>query len=446
MRKIILLQQLLVVAVALTIKTPAFAQGNTKILIDIKEAFDKFYARTDSIHKAQPTLTIGDTLFKDLKNLDSTGPYNFFGAASTKYEFEIGKFDEAAIYYYVGLIRYKYYMGVNPGYPPSGGWVTTESLRQRVNKRIELYLQTNIDKYIAVLKYAINYCNQNDYTYWQKRKEILMHEKAIKPYQTLLSDLQTNRDKYVLQWQEERERNLNPNSLSRDVVRKKMEEEMAAKVRDMSKLILEAAALRTKIKEDNDDTSASKIQNQKRLDEIEKTMANYATESTQRKIAILAKELEDLKAANDTTKILYQKAVKNINVDTAKSKTDIYDYYDEQKRINQYKYIKSKERLAILELINKKDWDENKKITVFKLVYDESDTAKSIDRTKDIYITKIEQKKQELESFQNIIKANEEKRERLNRLKQMLGEIEARKLWLDVQAIFDTYIKQYTAN
>jgi hypothetical protein len=382
-----------------------------------------------------------------LKKLDSSQPYNFFGEASSKYEFEYNKFDEAAIYYYVGLIRYNYYLGVNPGYPPSDGWITTESLRQRVTKRIELYLQTNIDKYIEVLKYAINYCNNNVYTYWEKPKEELMHKKILQPYETLLKDLEANKQKYLAQWQADRERNLDPNSLGRDEVRKKMAANVVSHHMDMSNLMLEAEALRNKIKQEKDnDSSLTKAQNINRLYEIEKVVNDYAKESSKRKITLLKQEVEDLKAANDTTKILYSKAQKPFNVDTAKSKADIYDFYNEQKRINHYKYIKSKEKLAILNYINKKNWAESKKIATLKLVNDDSDTLKTIDKSKDIYITKIEQKKMELETFQNILKANEKDEERRHQIQVLLGETEGKNVWFDVQNIIRDYQNQYTAS
>jgi hypothetical protein len=423
------------------------AQKNKQLVIDIKESYDKFYARTDSLHKAQPNFTFNDTIVNDLKNIDTTEPYNFFWRAMDKYEYELGTFDEAAIYYYVGLIRYHYYLGVNPGYPPSGGWVTTESLRQRVTKRIELYSQTNINKYIYVLKYAINYCNSNNYNYWTKPKDELMLKKVLEPYESLLKDLQTNKEKYITQWQADRDKNLNPKSLSRDEIRKKMEENMAAKVGSIYKLMTEAQELKAKIKqEENNDSSINRIQNQKRLDEVEKIVIDYANESTQRKIVLLNKELEDLIANNDTAKVLFLKAQKSINVDTAKSKTDIYNFYDEQKRINHYKYIKSKEKIAILDYLNKKNWPENKKIAVLKLAYDESDTSKIIDRTEDIYLTKIELKKMELEKFQNILKQNNKKQEARVRIKQLVGETEGRKVWDDIENIINDYQKQYTAH
>lgn len=174
-----------------------------------KEPFAVFYKRADSINMAQPKLIIDSNISNKLKKLDEKEPYHFFSEATSTYEFENDKYDYAAVIFYVGLIRYKYFMGVNPDYAPGNGWMMCESMKQSYEKRIELYLQTNIDKYIAALKFATSYCAQNNYNYWKKSVNQILLQKASEPYETLLKDIETNREKYLKQWQEDRAKNLN---------------------------------------------------------------------------------------------------------------------------------------------------------------------------------------------------------------------------------------------
>lgn len=173
-----------------------------------KEPFTVFYKRTDSLNIAQPKLTIDSNTIKKLKQLDEKEPYHFFSEATSQYEFENDKYDYAAAIFYVGLIRYKYFMLVNPEYAPGDGWILCESMKQNYEKRIELYLKTNIDKYISVLKFATNYCTENNYKYWKKPFSQTGFQKAIEPFQVLLNDIETNKAKYQTLWQEERASNL----------------------------------------------------------------------------------------------------------------------------------------------------------------------------------------------------------------------------------------------
>lgn len=194
----------LITAIALCHFNIAKAQKVTKI----KEPFAVFYKRADSINIAQPKLIIDSTITKKLKLLDEKEPYHFFSEATSEYEFKNDKYDYAAVIFYVGLIRYKYFMNVNPEYAPGDGWMICESMKQNYEKRIELYLQTNIDKYIATLKFATSYCANNNYNYWKKTANQLLLQKAMEPYETLLKDLETNREKYLKQWEENRTKNL----------------------------------------------------------------------------------------------------------------------------------------------------------------------------------------------------------------------------------------------
>lgn len=150
---------------------------NTKISV-LYEPFDVFYKRADSLNIAQPSVCISNTLIKELKEKDKGLPYHFISSANALYTSNPEKLDEVAILMFVGLIRYDYYIGIYPSYAPNGeGWATTNSFKKQEKLRVDLYLQNNIEKYKAILKYAINYCSENEYKFPKQQKDVFMFKK-----------------------------------------------------------------------------------------------------------------------------------------------------------------------------------------------------------------------------------------------------------------------------
>jgi hypothetical protein len=313
-----------------------------------KEPFEQFYARVDSFNKIQPTIIIAEAITTKLKTLDKKEPYFLFSEATSEYEFKNDKYDDAALFFYVGLIRYNYFMGVNPEYAPGDGWMICESMRQTYKDRIELYLKTNITKYIAVLKFATAYCTKNNYDYWQKPLDKVKFQKAIEPYAALLKELETNRPTYEKQYLEERNLNLG------------------------------------------------------------KTSAKTATSSGEKR--------------------WYRYTPMQLDIDTATSKLDIYQYYKSERSHHHYRYVKSKERLAVLEFIDKQNWNDLVKLEIFKLVtwdYGEKYPLK------DLYQTEAEHKEWLTDdTAKNINKKQEKDTE--DRLIQLLGEQAGKKFLSDV--------------
>lgn len=313
-----------------------------------KEPFELFYKRADSINKAQPSLKIDDKTIKKLKELDKQQPYFFFSEATGEYEFKNDKYDYAAIIFYVGLIRYKYFMKVNPEYAPGEGWIICESMKQNYEGRIELYLKNNIEKYKAVIKFAIEYCTKNHYEYWEKPLDKIKFEKTIEPYQTLLKELEMNKEKYEKQYLEERNANLS------------------------------------------------------------KVSANSSSSNNEKK--------------------WFRYTPMKINIDTVTSKLDIYEYYKQQRSHHHYQYVKAKERLAVLEFIDKQNWNDSVKLEIFKLVtwdYGEKYLAQ------DLYQTE-EEHKQWIKD--NNAKAINEKHQKDTEIRviKLLGEQAGKKFLSDV--------------
>ena len=317
-----------------------------------KEPFEVFYKRADSINKAQPNLKIDDSDIKKLKELDKQQPYFFFSEATGEYEFKNDKYDYAAIVFYVGLIRYKYFMRVNPEYAPGEGWMICESMKQNYEDRIELYLKNNIEKYKAVLKFAIEYCTKNNYEYWQKPLDKAKFEKTIEAYTALLKELEMNKEKYEKQYLDERNINLG------------------------------------------------------------KASANSSSSTGEKR--------------------WYRYTPMKLDIDTVKVVNDVFTFYTSQRASYHYKYVKAKERLAILEFLNKKNWNDSVKLEIFKIVtYDEGEKNPQ----QDLYLTDEEfaTRQIEIKKLIPVLKAQEKEREA--RVQQILGVQEGKKLLNDIVGV-----------
>lgn len=325
-----------------------------------KESFDIFYKRADSINTVQPNLVIDAATVKKLKELDTKEPYFFFSEATGEYEFKNDKYDYAAIVFYVGLIRYKYFMSVNPEYAPGDGWMICESMKQNYEQRIELYLKNNIEKYKTVLKFAVDYCKENSYKYWKKNTDEILLKKVIEPYINLLKELQNNKAKYEKIFQEEKNIKLGKAQVQGDV--------------------------------------------------------------------------------SNGEKQWYRLTPLQLDVDTATNKSDIYAYYKSQRSSYHYKYIKTKERLALLEFVDKQNWNDKVKLEIFKLVtYDYGEKNPQ----KDLYQTEEEHKAYLKEWEKKIPILKQEEKDRENRVKQLLGDKEGEKFLSDVIDVKMKFGKEY---
>lgn len=333
-----------IIIIVITSSILAIAQHNKN-----KESFEVFYKRADSINIIQPKIKIDENIIKKLKELDQKEPYYFFSEATSEYEFKNDKYDYAAVVFYVALIRYKYFMLVNPEYAPSDGWMICESMKQNYETRIELYLKTNIEKYKNVLKFAISYCSNNKYVYFKKPQNETALQKVVEPYLNLLHQLNNNKEKYEKEFQQERDIKLG------------------------------------------------------------KSIVNVN--------------------ASVGLKQWFRCTPLQLNIDTATSKLDIYNYYKSERSSHHYKYVKAKERLAILEFIDKQNWNDTIKLEVFKLVtydYGEKNPCKDFFGTKEEFEVELKERQKDIP----LIKQNEKDRE--NKVKQLLGENEGRQFWSDV--------------
>jgi hypothetical protein len=117
--------------------------------------------------------------------------------------FDAHNFDEAAVLYYIGLIRHQYYISTNPNYAPNDDWVNAESMKAVYGKKFVFVLKTNIDKYILVLNLATGYCQKNDYLLSPKLNNPEKYNNQIETFKKLIIDFTNNKEIYMKEWSEE---------------------------------------------------------------------------------------------------------------------------------------------------------------------------------------------------------------------------------------------------
>lgn len=167
---------------------------------DYKAVYDK----AESFVKASPNFTVSAETENALKKFDTQSPSSYFGEATYFLEKDVSKYNDALALFTIGNIRHNYYIAVNKDYAPNDNWATAESMNAVYKEKVNIYLQQDINEYKSILKYAIDYCNKNNYSYYTKPKKDEEHKKAIEPFETLIKNLEVDKDKYIKEWHEER--------------------------------------------------------------------------------------------------------------------------------------------------------------------------------------------------------------------------------------------------
>lgn len=368
----------------------------------IKEPFDVFYRRADSLNIASPTLKLNAAFKTKLRKLDESDPYELFEDVVMMYQGKPALLDEIATTFTVALIRYVYYLGVNPNYPPSERWIFCESFKQNHQGRINLYLQNNPSKYKAILEYAINYCNNNEYSFYKGSKNAFAYKKAIEPHKTLLSKITSNTESYTSIWQKEKEMNLKLEAIKKTQTKLASNRYNIDSIYGIRAQMLYSGyndSLWTLIETEwKVNPNSIKIDSYLKLDSAyhdkQLILSNIIqTYNTQK----LEEDLEYLKALNDTSKKMYKPALKILDIETAKTIEDQYDYYNGLSNVKDYDLFEVKIKMEILNYIKQKNWDEKTKSVVFNLGigllfrrYDYKST------TAGRLVTRVEQKEDEI--------------------------------------------------
>lgn len=120
------------------------------------------------------------------------------------YFIEQKQFQEAAIFYQVGLVRQSYYIAANNNYAPNEDWQYAESMKSISAKKLIPFLKSNLDNYLQVLKLAIEYSEKNDYDFSSKLNYPDKYQNAINKLKDLEADISKNKEQYKKDWEAER--------------------------------------------------------------------------------------------------------------------------------------------------------------------------------------------------------------------------------------------------
>jgi hypothetical protein len=163
-----------------------------------------FYKTCDSLNGLKKIAALDKGLTQQLNQIDKKTPYHFF--AEALYFIDQNQFQEAAIFYQVGLVRQNYYIGVNNNYAPNEDWQYAESMKSISAKKLIPFLQSNADNYLQVLKVTIEYCVKNDYEFSSKLNYPDKYQNAINKLKDLQADISKNKEQFKKDWEAERAR------------------------------------------------------------------------------------------------------------------------------------------------------------------------------------------------------------------------------------------------
>ncbi len=163
--------------------------------------YKKLFAYADSLSKTEKKGVISREMSKALSILDKQHPSVFFDKSNNL--MKSGKFNDAAYVYYVGYFRYRYFNLANPNYKSNEDGALFGSLNSITGELINLFLRTDIDNYIKILKNTKVWLTDNDYKFFSKTKSIEKYNDEISQLDTLIVAFSNNKQKFITQWAKE---------------------------------------------------------------------------------------------------------------------------------------------------------------------------------------------------------------------------------------------------
>lgn len=174
--------------------TTSYSQDKLKL-------YKSIYEISDSLKKNNQLTIVDKNIFKEAKKIDQQHPSKYFETAE-KYIIK-SKFNEASFFYYLGIMRYQYYNKANPEYQASHDGSLLGSLSYTISQPTILYLKTDINNYISILKIATEYYKKNDFKYFSKSNNIEKYNQELNSCLQFKIELENNKVKYSTLWDEE---------------------------------------------------------------------------------------------------------------------------------------------------------------------------------------------------------------------------------------------------
>ena len=142
-----------------------------------------------------------DTLLGDLKNLSSAKieaalpnqhPSVYYGYADRL--FRQGKKDDAVVWFYVGQLRYRFYLKANPKLDPSGDPAAFGLLNAIIGKRINEYAGGSVKGWVAAIDRALKWDAEATNGFTSKEKFAAVYEETRAGLKKLRDQVESQAD------------------------------------------------------------------------------------------------------------------------------------------------------------------------------------------------------------------------------------------------------------
>jgi|GEM_PF-6589173 len=107
-------------------------------------------------------------VIKKATKLEKSHPLEFFGAATEYYK--DGKMNDAGFLYYLGDLRYRYYIATHLDEKPDGERAIFASLKSTIGSEINYRLGEDIDNYPKILDAVIEWRESNDFKFYSRKE------------------------------------------------------------------------------------------------------------------------------------------------------------------------------------------------------------------------------------------------------------------------------------
>lgn len=178
----------------LILSTTLQSQDETKF-------YQNLYSTADSLILINKIEYIDSTIFLVAYDLDQKHPSEYFKKSGEL--LEASKFNEASFIFNLGILRYSYYISVNPEYEMSGDGALLSAAKYTLGRSIDMYLKTDLNNFISICKKAVNFYELNEFKFYKKnynREKFCMIANA---YYKMIEKIQNDREGYISKWKKE---------------------------------------------------------------------------------------------------------------------------------------------------------------------------------------------------------------------------------------------------
>ena len=164
--------------------------------------YKKLFNYSDSITKFGKEGIVSKDIYKTIKSLDTSYFASFFLKA--KELIAEGKFNEAALIFYIGDSRQGYLSLANPDYKLSNGdSALLNSIDPFTYQEINLFLKSNIVNFTKILNLCKEWIVNNDYVYFSKNNNLKTYTELALKLEEMVETFSSKKTIFQLDWSRE---------------------------------------------------------------------------------------------------------------------------------------------------------------------------------------------------------------------------------------------------